>query len=108
MTDDARGYLELSYKHALNERTHLSVRASYDRYRYEGDFPMDYSLIGDGDYQALFRDEMVGEWLGTELQLTLQPTDRYTLVVGSEYRANLRELQLSYDDIEPRVYYLDK
>lgn len=106
-TDDARGYLELSYKHALSERTHLDIRASYDRYKYEGDFPVDYVLLGESDYQALFRDEMVGEWVGTELQLTLQPTDRYTLVVGSEYRASLREFQRSYDDIDPRVYYLD-
>jgi outer membrane receptor for ferrienterochelin and colicins len=106
-TDDARGYIELSYKRALSERTHLSVRASYDRYTYEGDFPTDYALLEEGDYQAVLRDEMVGEWLSSELQLTLQPIDRVTLAVGSEYRANLREYQSSYDDIDPRVYYLE-
>jgi iron complex outermembrane receptor protein len=68
---------------------------------------MDYALLGEDDYQAVFRDEMVGEWLGTEVQLTLQPNDRYTVVVGGEYRANLREFQASYDAVDPRVYYLD-
>lgn len=108
VTHDTRGYFELSYQRALSERARLSVRASYDRYEYEGDYPMDYALLGDADYQALSRDEMIGEWLGTELQLTLQPTDRYTLVLGGEYRANLREFQISYDDIDPRVYLLNK
>lgn len=107
-TDDARGYVELSYQRALNERTRLKVRAAYDRYKYEGDFPMDYTLLGEGDYRTLFRDEMNGEWLSTEVQLTLQPTDRYTVVVGSEYRESLREFQASYDDIAPRLYYLDQ
>lgn len=107
-TDDARGYLELSYKHAFSERVGLHARASYDSYKYEGDFPYDYALLGDADYQALFVDEMAGEWLSTEVQLTLQPSDRYTLVVGGEYRDNLREFQASYDDIEPRVWYLNQ
>jgi iron complex outermembrane receptor protein len=107
MTDDARGYLELSYQRALSERSRLNVRASYDRYLYEGEFPTDYALLGEADYRAVARDEMVGEWISTEVQLTLQPTDRYTLVVGSEYRANLSETQLAYDDIDPRAYHLD-
>lgn len=107
-TDDARGYLELSYEHAFSEQVRLHARASYDSYRYEGDFPYDYALLGDADYQALFVDAMAGEWLSTEVQLTLQPSERYTLVVGSEYRDNLREFQASYDAIEPRVWYLNQ
>jgi outer membrane cobalamin receptor len=107
-TDDMRGYLELSYQHALSERTSLNVRASYDSYEYEGDFPTNYALLGQGDYQAIFRDEMRGEWLSSEVQLTMQPAERYTLVVGTEYRANMREYQASYDDVEPRLYQLDR
>jgi iron complex outermembrane receptor protein len=107
-TEDARGYLELSYQRALSDRTQLNVRASYDSYDYDGDFPTDYALLGEADYQALVRDEMNGEWLDTELQITMQPTDRYTLVLGSEYRANLREFQAFYDDVEPPVYHLDR
>lgn len=108
MTDDARGYLELSYKHAVSERIKLSVRASYDSYQYEGDFPMDYALLGESDYAAIARDEMRGDWLSSEVQLTLQPTDRYTVIVGTEYRTSLREYQAAYDAIEPRFYYLDR
>ncbi|HEY0681375.1 MAG TPA: TonB-dependent receptor [Steroidobacter sp.] len=107
MTDDARGYLELNYEHAFSDRARMQVRASYDSYKYEGEFPIDYALLGEGDYGALLVDEMAGEWLSTEAQLTLQPSARYTLAVGGEYRANLREFQASYDDVEPRVWYLD-
>ncbi len=108
MTDDARGYLELSYNRALSERASLSVRASYDSYQYEGDFPTDYALLGEGDYEAIARDEMRGEWLNSEVQLTLLPTDRYTVIMGAEYRTSLREYQAAYDVIEPRVYYIDR
>jgi iron complex outermembrane receptor protein len=108
MTDDKRGYLELSYKHAFSDRARLNVRASYDSYEYEGDFAMNYSLLGEGDYAAVLRDEMRGEWFNNEVQFTLRPTDRYTFVVGTEHRASVREYQASYDEIEPRVYYLDR
>jgi iron complex outermembrane receptor protein len=108
MTDDMRGYLELSYQHAFSDQVRLNARASYDSYRYEGDFPMDYALLGEGDYAAILRDEMRGDWLSSEVQLTLQPTDRYTFVMGTEYRANLREYQASYDQVEPRIYYVDR
>ncbi|MFC4308890.1 TonB-dependent receptor plug domain-containing protein [Steroidobacter flavus] len=108
MTDDMRGYLELSYKYALNDKARVNVRASYDSYQYEGDFPTNYALLGEGDYQAILRDEMRGTWLSSEVQLTVQPTDRYTFVLGTEYRANLREYQASYDEVEPRIYYVDR
>lgn len=108
MSDDMRGYLELTYNRALSERASLNVRASYDSYEYEGDFATNYALLGDADYEAVSRDEMRGEWLSTEVQLTMQPTDRYTFVVGTEYRASLREYQAWYDEIEPRFYYLDR
>lgn len=108
MTGDMRGYLELSYKYAFSDRTRLNVRASYDSYEYEGDFPMNYALLGEGDYEAVLRDEMRGEWFNSEVQLTLQPTDRYTFVLGTEHRASVREYQASYDELEPRVYYLNR
>lgn len=108
MADDRRGYLELSYKHAFSDRAGLNVRASYDSYEYEGDWPMNYALLGEGDYEAVLRDEMRGEWFNNEVQLTLQPTERYTFVVGTEHRASVREYQAAYDETEPRIYYLDR
>lgn len=108
LTDDARGYVELGYKHALSERTDLQVRGFYDYSTYQGTFPTDYELSGDPADRVLLLDDTVGEWAGTELQLTAKPTDRYTFVVGGEYRASLREYQTSYDDIEPRVVYVDR
>jgi outer membrane receptor for ferrienterochelin and colicins len=108
LTDDARGYVELGYKHALSERTDLQMRGFYDYSTYHGTSPYDYLLTGEPADRVLFRDDSRGEWVGTELQLTARPTDRYTFVFGSEYRASLREYQAAYDDIEPRVVYLDR
>lgn len=108
MTDDVRGYVELGYKHALSDRADLQVRGFYDYSTYQGTSPYDYLLTGDPADRVLFRDETTGEWAGTELQLTARPSDRYTFVLGSEYRASLREYQAAYDDVEPRLVYLDR
>jgi iron complex outermembrane receptor protein len=108
LTDDRRAYLELAYQQALSDWADLRVRGFYDWYKYDGTYPYDYELIGEADYQALLVDEMHGEWAGGEMQVTARPSDRYTFALGGVYRANLEEFQASYDDVEPRVWYLDR
>jgi outer membrane receptor for ferrienterochelin and colicins len=107
-TDDDANYLELGYKHALSSTTHLKMRGFYDLFTYVGTYANDYALPGDPPDRVLFVDEMTGRWAGTEVQLTAKPSDRYTIVLGSEYRINIRENQSAYDDIEPRPYYLHR
>jgi iron complex outermembrane receptor protein len=107
-TNDAANYLELGYKHALSSTVDLKVRGFYDLFTYVGTYPNDYAEIGDSPDRVVFVDEMTGSWAGTEVQLTARPNDRYTFVLGSEYRVNIRENQSSYDDIEPRYYYLHR
>jgi len=107
-TDDSASYIELGYRHALSSTLDLNVRGFYDLFAYEGTYPNDYALPGDPPDCVVFVDETTGRWAGTELQLTARPSDRYTIVVGGEYRMNVRENQSSYDDLEPRDYYLDR
>jgi outer membrane receptor for ferrienterochelin and colicins len=107
-TDDSASYIELGYEHALSSTTDLKVRGFYDLFTYTGTYPNDYALPGDPPDRVVFVDEMTGRWAGTEVQLTAKPNERYTFVLGSEYRINIRENQSSYDDIEPRYYYLDR
>jgi iron complex outermembrane receptor protein len=106
-TTDYRGYVDLKYDHDFNEELHLQGRLFYDNYTYYGAYPYNYAAPGDPVDRVLFRDGTVGEWVGTEWQLTGRLWDRHTLVVGGEYRENLRQYQFSYDDVEPRFYYLD-
>jgi len=107
-TDDSASYIELGYKHALTSTTDLKVRGFYDVLAYEGTYSNDDAAPGDPPDRVVFVDEMKGNWAGTELQLTAKPTDRYTFVLGTEYRINLRENQAAYYDVEPRDYDLHR
>jgi outer membrane receptor for ferrienterochelin and colicins len=56
---------------------------------------------------VLLRDGAIGRWVGGEWQATMHVSPRHKLMFGGEYRYNMREFQYSYDDLEPRFYYLD-
>jgi iron complex outermembrane receptor protein len=107
-TDDSASYIELGYKHALTSTTDLKVRGFYDLFAYEGTYSNDYASPGDPPDRVVFVDEMKGSWAGTELQLTAKPNERYTFVLGGEYRSNIRENQSAYYDVEPRDYDLHR
>jgi outer membrane receptor for ferrienterochelin and colicins len=106
-TTDYRGYVDLKYDHDFNADLHLQGRIFYDKYAYYGVYPYNYAAPGAPVDRVLFRDGTVGEWAGTEWQFTGKLWDRHTLVLGGEYRENLRQYQFSYDDVQPRFYYLN-
>jgi iron complex outermembrane receptor protein len=62
-------------------------------------------MPGDPPSIVLYRDEAIGEWVGTEWQFTGRVFDQHTVILGGEYRENFHEHQFNYDD-EPRFYYL--
>lgn len=104
-TTDYRGYADVKYDHAFNEDARLVGRLFYDNYTYYGAYPYNYAAPGDPPDLVLYRDEAIGEWVGTEWQFTGKFLDRHTLIVGGEYRENFHEHQYNYDD-DPRFYYL--
>jgi len=106
-TLDKRGYIDLTWDGELGQGLQYRARGFYDRYTYAGKTPLDYALPGDPMDRVILRDATLGEWSGAELQLTGRFSDRYAFVVGSEYRANLRADQVSYDDVQPRRYHVD-
>jgi outer membrane receptor for ferrienterochelin and colicins len=97
-TRDRHGYFDLKYEHHYSANLSVLGRTFYDHYEYSGGYPYDYGVL---------RDAALGEWAGTEWQLTGKLFDRHAFVTGVEYRENLRAQQLSYDDLTPRVYYVD-
>jgi outer membrane receptor for ferrienterochelin and colicins len=105
-TEDIRSYLDLRYDHRFTNDWSLQARVFYDEYKYSGVYPFDFAEPGFPPDILLARDETVGEWLGTEWQLTAQVRERHTVIVGAEYRDNLQEFQSAYYDVDPRDYYI--
>lgn len=107
-TDEWRGYVDLQFDHRFQSGATLQARGYFDRYRYTGDYPYEY---GEGDEPAellLNRDEAFGDWVGTEWQATIPVAERHTLVVGAEFRQNLKQDQFNFDLADPADYLLDE
>jgi iron complex outermembrane receptor protein len=98
-TTDLRGDLDLKFEHDFSEDTKLMARASYDLYSYQGIYPYYTTNPAPAINPAqvvLNHDEALGEWVGTEWQLTQKLFERHTLVAGVDYRENLEQLQHNY------------
>jgi outer membrane receptor for ferrienterochelin and colicins len=106
-TIDRRGYLDLQYEHTFNNQVEVMARLAFDSYHYDGTYIYDYSddrtprLVANKDFSK-------GEWLSGELQLTRTLWRKQKLTFGTEYRDNLRQLQLDYDVGAPAPYLDDR
>jgi outer membrane receptor for ferrienterochelin and colicins len=81
-TTDDRGYANLNFAHSFPDVVDLNVRLYYDRFSHEINYP--YSTV-------LFHEMDVGEWWGTEVQLTKRLWDRHVVTVGAEFRDDFRQ-----------------
>lgn len=106
-TIDRRGYVDVRYDRAWGPDLRLTARATYDRYDYFGDYPYDYAAPGDPPDIVINKDDVLSEWLGAELQLTAKVAGGHTLTAGGEFRQNLHQQQINYDDTTPRNYITD-
>ncbi len=105
-TRDRRGYVEVGYDRRFSEAFDLQARVFYDDYLYRGAYPYELAAPGDPSDPAIYRDAAIGNWFGTQWQLTARLADAHTIQVGGEYRENRREYQDAYYDIDPRSYDL--
>jgi outer membrane receptor for ferrienterochelin and colicins len=81
-TIDERGYADLKYAHEFTGLFDLAARLYYDRQEFEAGYP----------YPTVFYKEFqLGEWWGTEVQLTKRLWDQHTLSFGGEYRNDFRQ-----------------
>ena len=106
-TMDQRAYVDLKYDHAFNEDCKLLGRAYFDDYQYEGTYPTSYNLTSAVPAVVLNKDVDLGRWAGTEWQLGTAIFEKHRLILGAEYRENIDQAQANYDDLSPRVYYLN-
>src|SRR5690606_2589867 len=70
-TDEHRGYVDVLFEHRFESELQLHGRAFFDQYRYDGDYPYEYAEPGEPSLLINNRDEAMGEWVGTEWQVTL-------------------------------------
>ncbi len=97
-TTDDRAFLDLKYEHSPDSRTDVLARVYFDYYRYEGNYI--YSGI-------LNRDLGYGDWWGGELRLSKRILDAHRVILGAEYRDNIREDQKNYNIDSPAAPILD-
>ncbi len=103
-TVDRRGYVDVRYEHEWSPELRLAARATYDRYNYYGDYPYDLAAPGAPSEIVINKDDVLSEWVGAEMQLTAKIAGRHTVMVGGEFRQNLHQRQINYDDTAPRTY----
>ena len=106
-TFDEHGYVDFRYEHEFPNHLWLTSRLFYDRYFYHGDYL--YGSASPGGSNSLFtlnKDFALGEWWGSEVQLTKRLFEKHKITVGTELRHNLHQDQWNYNQ-EPFARYLD-
>ncbi len=97
MTRDGHGFAVARYDHPFADLSRINVTVAYDRHRYRGTYPYD---------GVLQRDFQSGDWTTVEAQYVRPIGQRHKVVVGAEYRYNIRQDQALYDE-DPFQSYLD-
>jgi outer membrane receptor for ferrienterochelin and colicin len=92
---DARGLIELKYQENIGYNKKIMVRGSYYYYLFEGDFPYD-----EPDYQVLFEEKSIGEWIGIETQFNWDIRANNRLIIGADYKKHFRSLYQARDDYD--------
>ncbi|MDB6065276.1 MAG: outer rane receptor for ferrienterochelin and colicin [Pedosphaera sp.] len=87
-TTDNRSYAALKFAHNFPDVVDVTAQVYYDRYKHEIGYPQSAAGI------SLFSSEQdVGEWWGTELELTKRLWDRHVITLGAEYRNDFHQEQ---------------
>jgi iron complex outermembrane receptor protein len=92
-TTDDRSYVNVTYAHSFSDVVDVKAQLYYDRQ----DFNQTYSYVNQGG--GYYKEVEIGEWWGTEVQLTKHLWDRLTLTLGGEYRDDFKQ-QLDLENAE--------
>jgi outer membrane cobalamin receptor len=91
-TTDRHGLADLEYGRDIGE-TRVALRASYDRFTYDGHYPFDGSLGGIEKY--IGHDSVVGARWTASGRLTRRLPMRQVVVFGAEFIDNIQQTQTS-------------
>jgi outer membrane receptor for ferrienterochelin and colicins len=81
-TTDDRSYANLKYAHSFPDVVDVAAQLYYDRCDYSIDYPIT---------PTVYHEDQIGEWWGTELQLSKRLWQRHTITLGAEYRDDFRQ-----------------
>jgi outer membrane receptor for ferrienterochelin and colicins len=96
-TVDDWWFVDLKYEREFDNLLNVMGRLFYDSYDFDGDF-----VYGGIVNKPLSH----GRWWGGEIKVAATLSDRHKLVIGSEYRDNLRQQQVDFD-VNPFFSYID-
>lgn len=82
-TTDEQGYAAFKFEHHFEGDFDVTARLYYDTYAHEIGYPF--------GPQTFFQERDIGEWWGTEAQVTKRLWDRHTISVGAEYRDDFKQ-----------------
>jgi len=99
-TTDLRSYVDLRFDQPILGTASIQSRVYFDRYWYSGSYEFDYPPPTEN------QDYADGRWWGTETQLAIPAPGGQRVVVGAEFRDNVRQAQGVFD-VEPRVVYFE-
>jgi len=89
-TSDRHTLLGLSY-HRNGDWADLNVRLTYNRYEYDGEYPLDNAGV-----RTINRDNTVAEWIGSDLYAS-KSIGTHLLTLGMEHRWQFNEMQRNAD-----------
>lgn len=90
-TTDKRGFASLKYQQAVGERNELTAQLAYGFNDYDGRYVLDYPP------QTVNVDGSRSSWLVGEVRLLSTAFAGHKIMVGAEYRKDLRRRQFNYD-----------
>jgi outer membrane receptor for ferrienterochelin and colicins len=96
-TDDESAFLYLNYNHTFDNQLNLQARVSYNKYRYTGDYPTDFSETENLTDVAVNKDIFRGQWWRAGLELTKVLFDDHRFTVGSEYQDNFEQFLTNFN-----------
>lgn len=95
---DTYTLLDLGKEWKLNTANTLHQRIYLGDYRYDGDFPYDYSADpAIADPRVMNVDQVRGSWWGIENRLVNTQWAGQRITLGVEYKSNWRQDQRNYD-----------
>lgn len=100
-TIDSVLLVSLNNETEFNNGARLSSSLSFGDYEYDGDFIYDYPPI------TVNKDEVEGHWLGLESHYQTTLFDKHKLLIGAEYRNNIKQDQANFDAAPLFESYLD-
>jgi outer membrane receptor protein involved in Fe transport len=99
--NDQQSLLDLTWRHRVSDSSEWITRGFGGRYRFVGDYAVDYPPI------TINRDDDVGRWWGLETRWVQRAWRGHTLQLGAEYQRSSAIRFRNTDLDEANTLYLD-